>query len=157
MRSAIVKDLYPLLEKKMRYALITDSCVELLWGRVLLSDLQSRGWDVTLLSFPAGEEYKTRATKEAIENRMLQEKMGRDTTVIALGGGVVTDLAGFVAATYCRGVPLINMPTTLMGMVDAAVGGKTGINVPEGKNMVGAFYPAKYIVIDENFLKTLPE
>ena len=83
--------------------------------------------------------------------------MGRDTTLIVMGGGVATDLGGFVAATYCRGIPYISVPTTLLGMVDASMGGKTGVNVKSGKNLIGAFYPPKAIFIDLSMLATLPD
>ena len=79
--------------------------------------------------------------KELLEDQMLAAGLGRDTCLIAMGGGVVTDLSGFLAATYCRGIPWVAIPTTLLGMVDAAIGGKTGVNTKEGKNLIGAFYP----------------
>jgi 3-dehydroquinate synthase len=153
----ILFNLFPLLCLNRRYSLVTDTNVAKLYGNMIEHSLKKEGYDVSLIVFPAGEIHKTRRTKEFIEDVMLQLKMGRDTTVIALGGGVVSDLAGFVAATYCRGIPLINIPTTLMGMVDAAIGGKTGVNTTLGKNKIGAFYPASHILIEEKFLETLPE
>lgn len=146
-----------ILNKDTRYALITDSNVERLHAKTLVERLCQQGYDVTLFSFPAGEKYKTRETKHEIEEQMFQKRFGRDTVVIGMGGGVVTDMAGFIAATYCRGVALIYIPTTLLAMVDASLGGKTGVNVPQGKNMIGAFYPARHCIIDESYLKTLPE
>jgi 3-dehydroquinate synthase len=143
--------------KIMKYALITDSTVEELYGKALYSYLMELRYDVQIFSFPAGEGSKTRKTKEKLEDQLLSAGYGRDTTIIALGGGVVTDLAGFLASTFCRGVPLILIPTTLLGMVDAAIGGKTGVNTEHGKNMIGSFYFPEMLVIDPVFLKTLPE
>ena len=141
----------------MRYALITDDRVEKLYGQSLCTHLDSLGFDIQLFSFPAGKSSKTRATKEKLEDVLLSEGYNRDTTIIALGGGVVTDLAGFLAATFCRGVELILIPTTLLGMVDAAIGGKNGVNTEHGKNMIGSLYDPKRIYICPEFLKTLPE
>lgn len=100
---------------------------------------------------------KTREAKEALENELFKRKVGRDTTIIAMGGGVVTDLVAFTASTYMRGVPLVLIPTTLLGMVDASIGGKTGIDTPFGKNLIGTFYLPKAVLIEPEFLKTLPE
>lgn len=110
-----------------------------------------------IIDFPAGEQNKTRITKEKLEDRLLQEKAGRDTMVIAFGGGVTGDLAGFVAATYYRGVPLIHVPTSLIALVDSSIGGKVGINHHQGKNLVGAFYQPRAVFADIDFLKTLPD
>lgn len=143
-----------LLDINKRYALITDENVASLYTKAIRDELGS--FQIEIITFPEGEMHKTRATKEKIEDEMFLKGIDRECTMIALGGGVVTDLAGFVAATYARGIPLINVPTTLMGMVDAAIGGKTGVNVVNGKNWIGAFYPAQHVVIEEQFLKTLP-
>jgi len=93
-----------------------------------------------LLTFPAGEWNKTRDTWASLSDRMLAARLGRDCAVIALGGGVVNDVGGFVAATYLRGVPLVQVPTTLLAMIDSSIGGKTGVDVPAGKNLLGAFH-----------------
>lgn len=106
--------------------------------------------------FPPGETAKTRTTKEWIEDGMLEAKMDRNSALIALGGGVTTDLGGFVASTYLRGIPLILIPTTLLGMVDASVGGKNGVNTACGKNLIGTFYQSELILIDPECLATLP-
>lgn len=151
-------EILPLLKAKAhRFALITDSQVEKLIATKLVESWKKEGIDVTLFSFPAGEEYKTRKTKEALEDQLLEHKFGRECCVIALGGGVVGDLAGFLAATYCRGVPLLSIPTTLLGMVDAGLGGKTGVNTPFGKNLIGAFHHPLALLIDPSFLSSLPE
>jgi 3-dehydroquinate synthase len=104
---------------------------------------------------PSGEASKTREMKQFLENQLLEKGYGRDTTIVAVGGGVVTDLVGYLASTYMRGVPLILVPTTLLAMVDAAIGGKNGVNTPYGKNTIGTFYPPKTVLIDFEFLDTL--
>lgn len=139
-----------------RFAIITDDNIAPLYAEKIKQTISNLGKDAYIFSFPAGETSKTRATKEALENQLFEKGLGRDTCVIALGGGVVTDLAGYLAATYCRGVPLVMIPTTLLGMVDASIGGKTGVNVPYGKNMVGCIYQPKKVLIDPSTLKSLP-
>ncbi|MEX1013301.1 MAG: 3-dehydroquinate synthase [Waddliaceae bacterium] len=131
-----------------RSVIISDLNVAALWGDTL---------SYPLFSFPAGDRFKTRKTKEKLEDLLLSARYGRDTTLVALGGGVVTDLVGFLASTYCRGVPFILIPTTLLAMVDACIGGKTGVNTEHGKNMIGVFSEPEAILIDPNFLSTLPE
>lgn len=140
-----------------RFAIITDENCASLYGEKLLWSLKSSGLEAYLFSFPAGEQYKTRATKELVENQMFEKGLGRDTCVIGLGGGVVTDLAGYIAGTYCRGIPLVMIPTTILGMVDASIGGKSGVNVPYGKNLIGCTHQPKKILIDPLTLKTLPK
>jgi 3-dehydroquinate synthase len=108
------------------------------------------------VQIPAGESYKTRATKEYIEDQMLKMGAGRDSCIVALGGGVVLDIAGFVASTYARGIPLILVPTTLLAMCDASIGGKTAVNTPYGKNLIGTFYMPEEVILDFCFLETLP-
>ncbi len=111
-----------------------------------------------LIELPqGGEKIKTRETKEWIEDELLQNGYAKDTLLLAVGGGVTTDLVGFVAATYCRGIPLILIPTTLLGMVDAAIGAKTAVNTVHGKNMIGALYAPNAVVIDPEMLDTLSE
>lgn len=143
-----------LLPKKI--AVITDHTVEKLYGDRLVANLQAQRKEVCVFSFPPGEQHKNRTTKENIENSMMQNGCGRDCLVIGFGGGVVTDLAGFIAATYCRGVPLVLIPTTLTAMVDASIGGKTGVNSPFGKNLIGSFYLPQQTLVDLSFLSTLP-
>ena len=106
---------------------------------------------------PPGEHSKTREVKSTIEDNLFSIGCGRDTLMIALGGGVITDLTGFIAATYCRGIPAIYIPTSLLAMVDAAIGGKTSVNTPFGKNTIGTFTYPLAIFIDIQFLRTLPE
>jgi 3-dehydroquinate synthase len=139
-----------------RYAVITDDTVAALWAEPMLDSFASAGLAASLITFPAGEEKKTRVTWAQLTDRMLELGFGRDTTVVALGGGVVGDLAGFVAATFMRGLPVIQVPTTLLAMVDASIGGKTGVDAPAGKNLVGAFHQPGIVVIDPEVLSTLP-
>lgn len=136
-------------------AIITDERIAPLYGEPLRKSLAASGAKVHLFSIPSGEKYKTRATKESLEDQMLERGLGRDTCIAALGGGVVTDLAGYIAATYCRGVPLVTMPTSLLGMIDASIGGKTGVNVPQGKNLLGCIYQPEKVVVDIKTLHSL--
>jgi 3-dehydroquinate synthase len=110
---------------------------------------------VETLTIPAGEANKTRESWARLTDQLLAQGFGRDSTVIALGGGVVGDLAGFVAATFMRGVPFVQIPTTLLAMIDASIGGKTGVDTPAGKNLVGAFHPPKAVFSDPQVLATL--
>merc|ERR1740121_1650871 len=108
-----------------------------------------------MYEIPAGEPSKSREVKSAIEDFMLEHRCTRDTVVVALGGGVVGDLSGFLAATYMRGVPVVQIPTSVMAMVDSSVGGKTAINVPAGKNMIGAFHQPRFVFADMQLLQSL--
>ncbi len=139
-----------------KYAVITDSHVRGLLGTRLLDDLQDEGLEASLMDFPAGEESKSLRTVEALTRMMLKNGLDRKSAVIALGGGVVGDVAGFVAAIYMRGIPYIQIPTTLMAQVDSSVGGKTAVDLPEGKNLLGAFHQPKRVYIDPTVLSTLP-
>jgi 3-dehydroquinate synthase len=149
---AIVKELKPIAA---RFAIFCDEAVALLYGNKWSAQLQKMGLDIALFTFPSGEKEKSRERKAELEDLLFSQKFGRDTCMIALGGGVVTDLIGFLASTYCRGVPLIFAPTTLLAMVDAAIGGKTGINTRFGKNLIGTFYPADKILVDPAILSSL--
>jgi 3-dehydroquinate synthase len=139
-----------------RYAVITDSHVAALCGEKLVARCRDASLPAELFAFPAGEPHKTRETWASLSDRLLQRQFGRDCGVIALGGGVVGDVAGFVAATYLRGVPYIQVPTTLLAMIDSSIGGKTGVDVPAGKNLVGAFHQPRLVVADLDLLGTLP-
>ena len=140
-----------------RFVLITDSIVEKLHAKEVLYEFEKHNLTTSLIVIPEGEKDKTRETKAHIEDQLLALKMGRDTVLIALGGGVVSDIIGFVASTYCRGIPYVILPTTLLSMVDASIGGKTAVNAGPYKNMIGSFYPPKMIGMDLQFLTTLPE
>ncbi len=139
-----------------RYAIITDSQVGRLYGGRVLERLGDHGLDAELVTFPAGEWNKTRKQWTELSDRLLDSGFGRDSAVIALGGGVTGDLAGFVAATYMRGVPIIQAPTSLLAMLDSSVGGKTGVDTHAGKNLVGAFHHPAAVLVDPVVLETLP-
>ncbi|MBV53532.1 MAG: 3-dehydroquinate synthase [Coxiellaceae bacterium] len=136
--------------------IITDDTVGKLYAELLQSAVQSAERSCQVLSFPAGELSKTRETKAALEDRLFALGCTRKTVVIACGGGVVLDMAGFIAATYLRGVPCFYLPTSLLAMVDASIGGKTAVNTPQGKNLIGTFTQPKAVYIDVSFLSTLP-
>lgn len=138
-----------------RYAIITDSNVKTLYGDQLLEKMLSEGFQVDLISFPVGETSKIRATKEMIEDEMLARGHRRDSCIIALGGGVVTDLAGFVAGTFGRGIPFINYSTSILGAADASVGGKTAVDTPLATNLIGLIYQPKKVYIDLSTWETL--
>lgn len=131
--------------------IIADAAIASTLGAKLSCACQAK-----MLTIPGGEHCKTREMKQQLEDALLREKYGRDTVLIALGGGVTMDLVGFLASTYLRGVPLILVPTTLLAAVDAAIGGKTGVDTPHGKNLIGTFYLPKAIIVDLNVLQTLP-
>lgn len=138
------------------YAIITPHPLADSYGARARDALCAAGLRAELLEFDDGEAHKTRETWASLTDRMLELRLGRDTCVIAVGGGVTGDLAGFVAATYMRGVPFVQVPTTLLAMIDASVGGKTGVDTPAGKNLVGAFHSPAVVLIDPSALHTLP-
>lgn len=140
-----------------RCAMITDRTVADLHGSRAGKSLGAAGYHVAVHTIEPGESQKTLDTVRTIYDAMLDAHMERRSPVIATGGGVIGDMAGFVAATYLRGVPFVQCPTTLLAMVDASVGGKVGVNVPQGKNLIGAFYQPQAVVIDPRVLKTLDE
>lgn len=139
-----------------RYLFISDDAVATLYGDAAVDAARAKGLSADLLSFPHGEASKNRDEWARLTDRMLGMGLGRDTVVVALGGGVTGDLAGFVAATYLRGVPVVQVPTSLVAMIDASVGGKTGVDVPSGKNLVGAFHPPRFVLVDPTATTTLP-
>lgn len=139
-----------------KFALFCDEKIAGDLGKKWHAHLEKCGLNVVLFTFPSGELEKSRERKAALEDMLLSQGFGRDTCMIALGGGVTTDLIGYLASTYCRGVHLVLAPTTLLAMVDAAIGGKTAVNTRFGKNLIGTFYPADQILIDPNTLSSLP-
>jgi 3-dehydroquinate synthase len=143
-----------LLQK--RVAVVTNTTVAPLYLDRLVAMLQASDVAVTPIVLPDGEAYKNWETLNLIFDALLTDRAERKTTLIALGGGVIGDMTGFAAASYQRGVPFIQIPTTLLSQVDSSVGGKTGINHPLGKNMIGAFYQPKVVLADTDTLKTLP-
>lgn len=142
--------------KRKHVAIVTNTTVAPLYLEQLSQSLQAAGVTVIAIILPDGEAYKNSTTLNTIYDTLLQNRCERSTTLIALGGGVIGDLTGYAAATYLRGVPFIQIPTTLLSQVDSSVGGKTGINHPLGKNMIGAFYQPQLVLADIDTLQTLP-
>lgn len=140
-----------------KFAVITDSNVKELYAQNILDKLKSVGYYAQLFVFEAGETNKTRKTKELIEDAMLEKDFRRDCCIIAVGGGVVTDLSGFIAGTFARGVPFINYATTLLAAADASVGGKTAVDTPRATNLIGLFNQPKKVYLDIGTWKTLPK
>ncbi len=140
-----------------KFAVITDGNVSELYAKPICEKLLRAGYEVDLFVFPAGEKSKTRETKERIEDAMLEKGYRRDCCIIAVGGGVVTDLSGFVAGTFGRGVPFINYATTLLAAADASVGGKTAVDTPLATNLIGLFNQPEKVYIDIASWRTLPE
>jgi 3-dehydroquinate synthase len=136
-------------------ALFTDSTVGRHYGALAKKSLQASAYQVEYLEFAGGEQSKSLESVRVFYDALLDAKLERTSPVIALGGGVVGDTAGFAAATYLRGVPLIQCPTSLLAMVDASVGGKVGVNVPQGKNLIGSFHQPKLVLLDPRVLRTL--
>ncbi len=145
------------MKLESKYFIITDANVQKLYGKKLSRLMTDSNLETVLLSIPPGEEYKNRQTKALLENELLKLNAGRDSVLIALGGGVVGDLVGFVAATLHRGVPFVQIPTTLLAQVDSSIGGKVAVDHPLGKNLIGAFYQPKAVFIDTTTLHTLPD
>lgn len=140
-----------------KLAIVTNDKVAPLYLETAISALQATGAQISSLVLPDGEEYKKWETLNKIYDHLLTTRCDRAAMIIALGGGVIGDLAGFAAATYQRGIPFVQIPTTLLAQVDSSVGGKTGINHPLGKNMIGAFWQPKLVIADTDTLKTLPD
>lgn len=140
-----------------KYVIVTDSNVENLYAKGIYNRLIENGYKTDIIVFPAGESNKTRQTKEFIEDTMLSKGYRRDCCIIAVGGGVVTDVAGFVAGTYGRGIPFINYATTLLSAADASVGGKTAVDTPLATNLIGLFNQPQKVYIDIATWDTLPK
>ncbi len=136
--------------------MISNRVVEKHYGETVRRSLNAAGFSVATHIIPAGERYKTLNSIQKIYDAALEHRLERSSTFLALGGGVVGDMTGFAAATWLRGINFVQVPTTLLAMVDASVGGKTGVNHPHGKNLIGAFYQPKLVYIDPDVLKTLP-
>jgi 3-dehydroquinate synthase len=139
-----------------RVFLVTDTRVGNLYGEEMIAVLKGAGYSPTLLTAPRGEKAKTWPVAQRLARELLSRGADRNSPLIALGGGVVGDLTGFLASIFMRGVPFLQVPTTLLAMVDAAIGGKTAINLPEGKNLLGTFHQPRLVAIDPQFLQTLP-
>jgi 3-dehydroquinate synthase len=140
-----------------RISVVTNSVVRPLYGDRVVESLEESGYRVEVLEVPDGEVHKSLASAQRLYDELVDFDMDRTSTILALGGGVIGDLAGFVAATYMRGIHFINLPTTLLAQVDSAVGGKTGVDHSKGKNLIGAFYQPGLVLCDLDVLRTLPE
>jgi 3-dehydroquinate synthase len=140
-----------------RAALVSDGAIMRLYGKTVVTSLEAEGFTVTTIEVPEGEAAKTLAVAEHCWDRLLTAGLDRTSTVMALGGGAVGDVAGFAAATYMRGINFVQLPTTVLAQVDASIGGKTAIDHPLGKNMIGAFHQPRLVVVDPAVARTLPE
>jgi 3-dehydroquinate synthase len=136
--------------------LVSNPTVFPLYGESAIASLQEAGFDVSTCILPDGERYKNLEVLQKIYDICLQNRLERSSTMVALGGGVIGDMTGFAAATWLRGINFVQVPTTLLAMVDSSIGGKTGVNHPQGKNLIGAFYQPQFVLIDPDVLKTLP-
>ena len=143
--------------KSNKVLIVSDAFVKTRYMPVVLKSLKDAGLDVSTIEVPVGEESKSLVQFSRIQDSLVEHQLDRGSMLIALGGGVIGDLAGFAAAVYMRGIPYVQIPTTLQAQVDASVGGKTAINHPKGKNLIGAFHQPKLVVIDVDTLKTLPQ
>ncbi|NBG88814.1 3-dehydroquinate synthase [Isachenkonia alkalipeptolytica] len=153
MEKGLIRGLDPYLEKADQTLIITDENVDRLYGDSLEAGMKGRESQKIIL--PPGESSKNLSMVEKILSKMLDLGLTRNSRIIALGGGVVGDIAGFCASIYMRGIPYVQVPTTLLAQVDSSVGGKTGVNLPQGKNTVGSFYQPRWVVIDPKVLSTL--
>ncbi len=151
-----VREAVPSVRDGGRAALITDEGVEPYHARAVAKAMQAQGLDTTVAVMPVSEKKKTLGTVRTLYEVMLEARLERGHPVVTLGGGICGDVGGFVAATYLRGVPFVQCPTSLLAMVDASVGGKTGVNMPQGKNLIGAFWQPSLVVADVSVLSTLP-
>ncbi len=140
-----------------RYGVISDDRVTELYGERFMRSLAAAGIRAELILFPAGEESKNLRTVADLASKLARQGFDRRDALLALGGGVTGDITGFLASIYMRGIPFVQVPTTLLAQVDSSVGGKTGVDIPEGKNLVGTFYQPKAVYIDTDVLQTLPD
>ncbi|MEM1445306.1 MAG: 3-dehydroquinate synthase [Planctomycetota bacterium] len=153
----LVRAAVPSVSAGGRAALITDEGVEPYHGRAVAAAMQAQGLDTTVHVIPVSEKKKTLGTVNTLYTLLLESRHERGHPVVSLGGGICGDVTGFVAATYLRGVPFVQCPTSLLAMVDASVGGKTGVNMPQGKNLIGSFWQPDLVVADVDVLASLPE
>ncbi|MEW6300980.1 MAG: 3-dehydroquinate synthase [Thermodesulfobacteriota bacterium] len=158
--AGLLNDLGTLLQERQlaagRVAVVTDSVVGKIYKERVVRALTEAGFDPWVIEIPAGEDHKNLAWLAFLYDKLIEGRIERRAPLVAFGGGVIGDLAGFAAATFQRGIPLVQVPTTLLAQVDASVGGKTAINHPAGKNLIGAFYQPRLVVIDVETLRTLP-
>ena len=159
--SGVLTNLGSLLSERglttRRVAVVTDSNVAPYYREPLVTGLSEAGYEPWVIVLPPGEQHKDLATLSLVYDKLIEGRIERRSALIALGGGVIGDLTGFAAATFQRGVPFIQVPTTLLAQIDASVGGKTAVNHPAGKNLIGAFYQPRLVLIDVDTLTTLPQ
>ncbi|PAX52669.1 3-dehydroquinate synthase [Brunnivagina elsteri] len=136
--------------------IVSNPTIFSLYGEQVLTSLKSSGFQVSTCILPDGESYKNLDSIKKIYDIALENRLERSSTMVALGGGVIGDMTGFAAATWLRGINFVQVPTTLLAMVDSSIGGKTGVNHPQGKNLIGAFYQPQFVLIDPEVLQTLP-
>lgn len=148
--------LTPLIKQGQKVLVVSNPVVFELYGDRALASLTQAGYKVCQCILPAGEQHKTMASIEKIHDAAYQNRLERSSFMVALGGGVIGDMTGFAAATWLRGIAVVQVPTSLLAMVDASMGGKTGVNHPKGKNLIGAFHQPRLVLIDPQVLKTLP-
>ncbi len=158
--SGVLSDIGALLQERQlrtkQVAVVTDTSVAQYYREPLVHSLTAAGYEPLVIELPPGEQQKSLATLSGLYDTLIKERLERRAPLIALGGGVIGDLTGFAAATFQRGVPFVQVPTTLLAQIDASVGGKTAVNHPSGKNLIGAFYQPRLVLIDVDTLKTLP-
>ncbi|BAY60173.1 3-dehydroquinate synthase [Calothrix brevissima NIES-22] len=144
------------LQLGKKVLLVSNPTIFKHYGEKAIASLQNAGFTVSTCILPPGERYKNLNSIQKIYDAALENRLERSATIVALGGGVIGDMAGFAAATWLRGIHIVQVPTTLLAMVDSAIGGKTGVNHPQGKNLIGAFHQPRLVLIDPTVLKTLP-
>lgn len=154
--SAKIGEYLTALGRSGKVMVVSDTHVAPLYGEGVADELVYHGFEPSIFTFDAGEESKTLKTYSELLSFLAEEGFTRTDTVLALGGGVTGDLAGFAAATYMRGIHFVNMPTSLLAAIDSSVGGKTAVDLPAGKNLVGAFYQPELVLFDTDFMKSLP-
>jgi 3-dehydroquinate synthase len=158
--SGVLTNLGALLQERQlrtkRVAVVTDTSVARYYREPLVHSLTAAGYEPLVIELPPGEQQKSLTTLSGLYDTLIKERLERRAPLIALGGGVIGDLTGFAAATFQRGVPFVQVPTTLLAQIDASVGGKTAVNHPAGKNLIGTFYQPRLVLIDVDTLKTLP-
>src|SRR5215469_16011287 len=151
---ALLRDLLP---AGTRLFVVSVAPVRRKWGKVLMGSLAAAGFDAKIIELPEGERFKRLATVEALAEKLTTLGADRNAVVVAFGGGVAGDVGGLLASLYMRGVELVQIPTTVLAQVDASVGGKTGVNLKAGKNLIGTFHHPRVVLIDPTVLKTLPD
>jgi 3-dehydroquinate synthase len=146
----------PLIKPGQKLLVVSNPVIFRHYGDRLVQSLEAVGYQVSTCILPAGERYKTLRSIQKIHDAAYEAKLERKSAMVALGGGVIGDMTGFAAATWLRGIGVVQVPTSLLAMVDASIGGKTGVNHPQGKNLIGAFHQPRLVVIDPQVLDTLP-